>query len=77
MLTVVHLYHKHTLYLNSQGLCGRVRSYWHLWKRSHYYKARRWVWGRFRRIDYHRYRLRILKRWTGAKWIVVRKYWHL
>ncbi len=35
------------------------------------------VWGRFRRIGYHLYRHRILKRWTGGRWVVVRRYWHL
>ena len=55
----------------------RVRSYWHLWKRNHYYKRARWFWGRNRRIGYHLYRLRTLRRWTGAKWVNVRSCWHL
>merc|ERR1711957_1155619 len=33
--------------------------------------------GRHRRIGRHLYRLRIYKRWTGAAWKVVRKYWKL
>jgi len=73
----VHRYRRRSLYRNYQGHWRRVRSYWHLWRRNHYYKARRWFWGRYRRVGRHLYRLRILKRWTGAKWVVVRKYWHL
>ena len=52
----------------------RVRTYWQLWKRNHYYRPNRWFWGRYRRIGRHLYRYRTLKRWTGAKWVVVRSY---
>ena len=52
----------------------RVRTYWQLWKRNHYYRPNRWFWGRYRRIGRHLYRYRTLKRWTGAKWVLVRSY---
>merc|ERR1712054_605539 len=58
-----------------------VRAYWHLWRKNHYnhrhHGRLRWIWGPYRRIGRHMYRQRILKRWTGAKWVVVRRYWHL
>merc|ERR1712032_1345597 len=31
----------------------RIRSYWHLWRRNHYFKKPRWGWGSYRRIGYH------------------------
>ena len=34
----VHRYRKRTLYRNVQGRWRKVRSYWHLWRRNHYYK---------------------------------------
>merc|ERR1711988_467101 len=73
----VHLYRRLKLYRNVQGRWKYVRSYWHLWKRNHYYKPARWVWGASRRIGRHQYRQRILKRWTGSRWVVVRRYWKM
>jgi len=48
-----------------------------MWKKNHYYRPKRWFWGSFRRIGRHQYRLRILKRWTGRRWVNVRAYWRL
>merc|ERR1712137_1107000 len=73
----VHLYRLRTLYRNYQGHWRRVRSYWHLWKRGHYYRKPRWSWGAYRRVGHHLYRQRVLRRWTGARWVVVRRYWRL
>jgi hypothetical protein len=73
----VHRYRLRILWRNVQGQWKRVRAYWHLWKRNHYYKKPRWHWGAFRKVGYHQYRQRILKRWTGARWVVKRKYWKL
>ena len=73
----VHLCRLRVRYRNYQGRWRKVRSYWHLWKRNHYYKPFRWFWGRWRRIGYHLYRLRVLKRWTGTRWVRVRAYWYL
>ena len=73
----VHLYRRRKLYRNYQGRWRKVRAYWHLWKRNHYYKPARWSWGRSKRVGRHLCRLRILKRWDGGKWIRIRAYWEL
>merc|ERR550537_395247 len=65
------------LYRNYQGRWRRVRAYWYLFRRNHYYKRPRWVWGKFRRVGRHLYRLRTLRRFDGARWHNVRSYWHL
>ena len=40
----VHRYRHRTLYRNRQGHWRKVRAYWHLWKRNHYYRANKWFW---------------------------------
>ena len=49
----VHLYRYRTLYRNYQGTWRRVRGYWHLWRKKHYYRSNRWFWGKSRRIGHH------------------------
>merc|ERR1712014_145119 len=70
----LHKYRLRVLYRNYHGRWRKVRSYWHLYSRFSYRRAR-WVWrARYKRMGRHLYRERALIRWNGKRWYTVRRY---